>query len=234
MNDTPTPTPETEAAIQRGAYHCQGADEEYFFVDVEVARSLERRLIETTAACAAMRAVITATFGAALDSDGYPDYSGGAVAGEYSFGDLRAAQAALQSTAGAELLAERDVLKAELKEAIEDRDDAQTQFENERNQRQKEVGAQEYRGNTVSYIYDKCANYGRQFDNMRAQLTSERELADRLGEALEYYGDMTRLEVPEGWDYPGMGGGPDLDQMVEADIGETARTALSEWREARK
>jgi hypothetical protein len=137
---------------------------------------------------------------------------------------------ALQPTAGAELLAEQDALKAELKEAIEDRDDAQTQFENERNQRQKEVGAQEYRGNTVSYIYDKCANYGRQFDNMRARLQSERELADRLGEALNTahrqwrgYAESDRTDE-------------DLQNAThaEARMYQHGEIALSEWREARK
>jgi len=39
--------------------------------------------------------------------------------------------------------------------------------ERERSERQKEIGMQEYRGNTVSYIYDKERNYGAHFDRMR-------------------------------------------------------------------
>jgi hypothetical protein len=32
------------------------------------------------------------------------------------------------------------------------------------------IGMQVYRGNTISYIYDKCANYGKQFDSMQKEL----------------------------------------------------------------
>lgn len=42
----------------------------------------------------------------------------------------------------------------------------------EREQRQKEIGAQEFRGNTVSYIYDKEKSYGAHFDRMRGEIAA--------------------------------------------------------------
>jgi hypothetical protein len=51
-------------------------------------------------------------------------------------------------------------------------------------QKQGEIGRAEHRGNTVDYIYDKCAAYGKKFDEMRdrvdyldAQLTLARDAA---------------------------------------------------------
>ena len=45
----------------------------------------------------------------------------------------------------------------------------------EARERQKETGMQEYRGNTVSYIYDKCANYAKQFQEKERELAEARE-----------------------------------------------------------
>lgn len=59
-----------------------------------------------------------------------------------------------------ELLARLDHATAELAEVREDRNYWERQASHERAQRQLEVGAQEYRGNTVSYMYDKAKCYG--------------------------------------------------------------------------
>jgi hypothetical protein len=40
-----------------------------------------------------------------------------------------------------------------------------------------DIGAQTYRGNTISYIYDKCRNYGEQFDCLNAEV---QRLSDEL------------------------------------------------------
>lgn len=55
---------------------------------------------------------------------------------------------------------ENAALQKQLEEARAECDDAQGQAERERAQRQLAVGAQEYRGNTVSYMYDKAKCYG--------------------------------------------------------------------------
>lgn len=44
----------------------------------------------------------------------------------------------------------------------------------------KEIGRSEHRGNTVDYIYDKCANYGRQFDELNAELDRLKGELERL------------------------------------------------------
>lgn len=63
-------------------------------------------------------------------------------------------------------------LRKQLADVTAERDDWQNQYEHERSERQKEIGMQEYRGNTISYIYDKCRNYGKQFDEQRERLTA--------------------------------------------------------------
>lgn len=51
-------------------------------------------------------------------------------------------------------------LETELNQALESAAFWEAECERERAQRQREVGAQEYRGNTVSYMYDKAKCYG--------------------------------------------------------------------------
>lgn len=65
---------------------------------------------------------------------------------------------------------ENTALRTQLKAAMETAaywEGAQTR---ERSERQKEIGMQEYRGNTISYIYDKERAYGKKFDELRTQL----------------------------------------------------------------
>lgn len=61
-------------------------------------------------------------------------------------------------------------LRQELREARESAAFWEKAHERERAERQKEIGMQEYRGNTISYIYDKCKNYGAHFDRMRKEI----------------------------------------------------------------
>jgi hypothetical protein len=56
----------------------------------------------------------------------------------------------------------------------------------ERARRQKDVGSQEYRGNTVSYIYDKEQAYGKKFDEMNAELAILREAVKRRDAVIEW------------------------------------------------
>lgn len=49
---------------------------------------------------------------------------------------------------------------------------------------------------------------------------------EELEEGLRFYADMTRLEPPEWWDYPGMGGPPEISDYTEEDIGKVARDLL--------
>lgn len=68
----------------------------------------------------------------------------------------------------------------ELESLREELEDAKSQAQRERDERQKEIGAQEFRGNTISYIYDKCKGYGKKFDEQRNELAELREENDRL------------------------------------------------------
>lgn len=52
-------------------------------------------------------------------------------------------------------------------------------------QKSKEIGKSEHRGNTVDYIYDKCENYGKQFDYIKAE-------AEALVECLKTHGHDNR------------------------------------------
>lgn len=61
-------------------------------------------------------------------------------------------------------------LRQELRAAKEDAAYWEKAHERERAERQKEIGMQEYRGNTISYIYDKCKNYGAHFDRMNLEI----------------------------------------------------------------
>lgn len=61
-------------------------------------------------------------------------------------------------------------LRQELRAAKEDATYWEQAHERERAERQKEIGMQEYRGNTISYIYDKCKNYGAHFDRMNLEI----------------------------------------------------------------
>jgi len=63
-------------------------------------------------------------------------------------------------------------LREEVAKLKESRDYWEGQSELERAQRQKEIGMQEYRGNTISYIYDKERNYGAHFDRMRGEIAA--------------------------------------------------------------
>lgn len=49
---------------------------------------------------------------------------------------------------------------------------------------------------------------------------------EELEEALRFYAHMTRMELPEDWDYMGMGGPPEIYHWTEQDIGQVARDAL--------
>jgi len=63
-------------------------------------------------------------------------------------------------------------LREEVAKLTESRDYWERESEREREQRQKEIGMQEYRGNTISYIYDKERNYGAHFDRMRGEIAA--------------------------------------------------------------
>lgn len=52
---------------------------------------------------------------------------------------------------------------------------------------------------------------------------------ERYEKALEFYANIAKsLKVPDDWDFQGMGGPPDVDQLEEIDIGELAREALGD------
>jgi hypothetical protein len=54
----------------------------------------------------------------------------------------------------------KDEVVERIRDLRVDSDDCAAMLERERNQRQLDVGSQEYRGNTVSYMYDKAKCYG--------------------------------------------------------------------------
>lgn len=53
-------------------------------------------------------------------------------------------------------------------------------------QKSDEIGRYEHRGNTVDYIYDKCATYGRIFDEQRVKIESLEDEVKRLEKQLRF------------------------------------------------
>lgn len=84
-------------------------------------------------------------------------------------------------------------LRKELRAAKESAAYWEKDSEHERAQRQKEIGMQEYRGNTVSYIYDKERNYGAHFDRMRGEIEIQKNL---LIEVLKTIDDPSIPHLP--------------------------------------
>lgn len=75
-------------------------------------------------------------------------------------------------------------LREEKRAAVESAAYWEREHDRERKQRQLEVGAQEYRGNTVSYIYDKERNYGAHFDRMNREIATLVKAGNALAEYL--------------------------------------------------
>lgn len=80
----------------------------------------------------------------------------------------------------------------ELEEQLAEAKDAADYWEGRDAERQKSIGMQEYRGNTISYIYDKEKNYGMQFDDLRAQLAAKETEAPK-GETPDYKGHLENI-----------------------------------------
>lgn len=83
-----------------------------------------------------------------------------------------------------ELLAEIDSLRDEL---------GVMQFNLE--QKSKEIGRSEHRGNTVDYIYDKCELYGKQLIQIAAERDQLRARVKRLRATLLFYAERDEREI---------------------------------------
>lgn len=70
---------------------------------------------------------------------------------------------------------------AELERLLDENKSLQFNLE----QKSKEIGRSEHRGNTVDYIYDKCSTYGRQFDELNKENTELKQRLEKQEQALD-------------------------------------------------
>ncbi len=82
----------------------------------------------------------------------------------------------------------KEKLVAELKAEIEGLREDVEMLQSDLKKKSDDIGRSEHRGNTVDYIYDKCATYGKKFDELRAQVAE-------LKGALEKVSKPTNSEI---------------------------------------